>query len=320
MTFAPSTDVLLAASWDSKLRLYDTSTSTLVHTFAHEAPVLDGCFTDNTHGVGVGLDSRVQLYDFNRPNHVTLLGQHDAGIRCAEYSRDASVVLTGGWDKVVNGWDTRAPGAAVASMRLPGKCFSMSMGENRLVVGTSERRILCFDTRMLKALDPSKPEDSNTPPTFDRESFLRFQTRAVRCSPDGESFAVSSIEGRVAVDYFDSDAEGKKYAFKCHRMANTVFPVNCIAFHPFYGTFATGGCDGFVAIWDGKNKKRLCQLPSFPTSIAALCFNHDGTKLAVAASYTFEEGEKDAPQDQIYVKAVHDSEVKPKARSLVQGE
>lgn len=142
----------------------------------------------------------------------------------------------------------------------------------------------------------------------------------MRCSPDGESFAVSSIEGRVAVDYFDSDAEGKKYAFKCHRMANTVFPVNCIAFHPFYGTFATGGCDGFVAIWDGKNKKRLCQLPSFPTSIAALCFNHDGTKLAVAASYTFEEGEKDAPQDQIYVKAVHDSEVKPKARSLVQGE
>ena len=27
-----------------------------------------------------------------------------------------------------------------------------------------------------------------------------------------------------------------------------------------YGSFATGGCDGFVNVWDGTNKKRLCQV------------------------------------------------------------
>ncbi len=27
-----------------------------------------------------------------------------------------------------------------------------------------------------------------------------------------------------------------------------------------YGTFATGGCDGFVNVWDGNNKKRLYQV------------------------------------------------------------
>ena len=27
-----------------------------------------------------------------------------------------------------------------------------------------------------------------------------------------------------------------------------------------YNTFATGGCDGFVNVWDSENKKRLCQL------------------------------------------------------------
>eukprot|EP00961_Rhodomonas_salina_P281251 3800060-Rhodomonas_salina.1 len=25
---------------------------------------------------------------------------------------------------------------------------------------------------------------------------------------------------------------------------DTVYPVNALAFHPSYGTFATGGCDG----------------------------------------------------------------------------
>jgi hypothetical protein len=35
-----------------------------------------------------------------------------------------------------------------------------------------------------------------------------------------------------------------------------------------YNTFATGGSDGYVNIWDGYNKKRLCQFHRYPTSIA----------------------------------------------------
>lgn len=42
--------------------------------------------------------------------------------------------------------------------------------------------------------------------------------------------------------------------------ADVIYPVNAIAFHPKHGTFATGGSDGIVNIWDGANKKRLCQL------------------------------------------------------------
>jgi len=59
-----------------------------------------------------------------------------------------------------------------------------------------------------------------------------------------------------------------------------------------YGTFATGGCDGIINVWDGAQKKRLCQYPQYPTSIAAMDFNNDGSLLAIAASYTFEEGDK----------------------------
>ena len=45
-----------------------------------------------------------------------------------------------------------------------------------------------------------------------------------------------------------------------------------------------------VNIWDGKNKKRLWQSSAYSTGIASLAFNHDGTRLAIAASYTFEQG------------------------------
>ena len=55
-----------------------------------------------------------------------------------------------------------------------------------------------------------------------------------------------------------------------------------------HNTFATGGSDGFVNIWDGYNKKRLCQFHRFPTSIASLSFSADGTVLAIASSYMYE--------------------------------
>ena len=40
-------------------------------------------------------------------------------------------------------------------------------------------------------------------PEQERESSLRFQTRCVRCFPDATGFALSSIEGRIAMEYFD---------------------------------------------------------------------------------------------------------------------
>lgn len=74
------------------------------------------------------------------------------------------------------------------------------------------------------------------------------------------------------------------------------------------------GCDGVVNIWDPENKKRLFQITGYPTSVAALAFNHDGSQLAVAASYTYELGEKEHPADAIYVRQVQESEVRPKSR------
>lgn len=58
-------------------------------------------------------------------------------------------------------------------------------------------------------------------------------------------------------------------------------------------TFATGGCDGLVSVWDKDNKKRVSQFArKYPTSISSLSFAHDGTCVAIASSYTWEEGEK----------------------------
>ena len=41
------------------------------------------------------------------------------------------------------------------------------------------------------------------------------------------------------------------------------------------------------------SRKRIYQYRKFPTSISALDFSPDGSQLAIAVSYTYEEGERE---------------------------
>ncbi|CAN0218409.1 unnamed protein product, partial [Phaeothamnion confervicola] len=152
---------------------------------------------------------------------------------CLRFHAATGLLFSGGWDARVNCWDPRAPVPLRHTLAVPNKVFAMALSDSRVVIGTSGRQIVIYDVRNL-----SEPEQR-------RESSLKYQTRCIRCFPDGSGYAVGSIEGRVAVDFFDLDPtiQAQKYAFKCHRQGDTVYPVNAMAFHPRHGTFATGGCD-----------------------------------------------------------------------------
>jgi cell cycle arrest protein BUB3 len=170
------------------------------------------------------------------------------------------ILYTGGWDSMIYQWDPRSP-EPVGQFLQPGRIFDIDLTESSnnensspqplLVVATHERKVLVYDRRML-----SKTYQM-------RESPLRYMTRVVKCLPNGQGtsaiyyplikysnidhayylgFAISSIEGRIAVEYFDTEEESqvKKFAFKCHRQTvegeELVYPVNAIEFHPTYVT------------------------------------------------------------------------------------
>ncbi len=238
-----------------------------------------------------------------------MLGKHEKAVRTTLFNGEHGLLVTFGWDAFMRIWDQRQANALISSHEQPGKCFAASMVGHRAVVGTAGRHVLVWDVR-----HTAEPEQR-------RESSLKYQTRSVACYTDGTGFALASTEGRVAMEFFDPapDVQANKYAFKCHRATvrgvDTVYPVNALAFHPTFGTFASGGCDGLVNVWDGGNKKRLCQFRKYPTSIASLAFNNDGTKLAIASSYTFEEGERDHPLDEIFIRTITENEAKPKKSS-----
>jgi cell cycle arrest protein BUB3 len=205
---------------------------------------------------------------------------------------------------------------------LPGKPHALSASPSKVVVAMTGRIINIYDFNAIQQLFQTGSVDLN--PWQQRESSLRYLTRAVACMPNDAGYATSSIEGRVAVEWFEDTAESqaRKYAFKCHRQAapdgdgDIVYPVNALTFHPVHGTFASGGGDGTVALWDANAKRRLKQYQRFPNSVAALSFSADGKYLAIGVCPGFETGQQDyngAGQTSILIRELGDNEAKGKA-------
>ncbi|XP_068695816.1 mitotic checkpoint protein BUB3-like [Montipora capricornis] len=303
--FSPtSASFLVVSSWDTSVRLYDVQNNNMRLKYNHAHAVLDCCFQDGVHSFSGGLDNTLKVMDFNTSAE-QIVGMHEGPIRCVEFCAALGLIVTGSWDKNIKLWDPRIS-HCTGTYQQPEKVYTMASSDERLIVGTAGRRVMVWDLRNMGCVQQR------------RESSLKYQTRCIRTFPNKQGYVLSSIEGRVAVEYFDPSPEvqKKKYAFKCHRIKEdgmeNIYPVNAISFHNIHNTFATGGSDGFVNIWDGFNKKRLCQFHRYPTSISSLSFSNDGSLLAIASSYMYEEDEKDHSPDAIYIRRVSDAETKPK--------
>ncbi|KAG5349893.1 hypothetical protein C0989_001379 [Termitomyces sp. Mn162] len=183
-----------------------------------------------------GLDARTWA------NRVTEI----IGGKVSECFRESNALITGSWDRTLRFWDSRASSPQQSSHDTPERVYQIDLVNNTLVVAMASRLFNIYDIRKVDA------------PLRQRESSLKFMTRSLACMPDGEGYATASVEGRIAVEYFDPSpvVQEKKYAFKCHRQTindvGHVWPVNALAFHPMYNTFASAGSDATVSIWDHK--------------------------------------------------------------------
>jgi cell cycle arrest protein BUB3 len=231
-------------------------------------------------------------------------------------------LVSASWDCSLNLHNLKDPSSTPIKIPLPGKPHALSSSPTKVVVAMTGRIINIYDFDAIAALFAAGGTDLK--PWQQRESSLRYLTRAVACMPNDAGYATSSIEGRVAVEWFEDTAESRarKYAFKCHRQpapdgdGDIVYPVNALKFHPVHGTFASGGGDGTVALWDAEAKRRLKQYQKFPNSVAALAFSHDGKYLAVGVAPGFETGQEDYSgegQTAVIIRELGDSEAKGKS-------
>ncbi|KAI1318286.1 WD40-repeat-containing domain protein [Xylariaceae sp. FL0255] len=337
LVYAPTSPTrLLVSSWDKNVYLYDTTRSaddadshgSLLQTIEHRAPVMDVCFGESDdEAFSAGMDWQVLKLDLTS-GEKTVMSKHSAPVRRVVYSPQHSLLTSASWDSTLHIHDPKTPSQEHLSITLPGKPHALAASPSKLIVAMTSRLVHIYD---LAALSTALSSQTQTPPApwQERESSLKFLTRAVAAMPNDAGYATSSIEGRVAVEFFDASAESqsRKYAFKCHRQQQTqdgaaaatdvVYPVNALAFHPTYGTFASGGGDATVALWDADAKRRMKVYQKFPDSVAALAFAQGGRQLAVGVCPGFETGMEDYSGEgrtRILVRELGENEALPKGK------
>lgn len=255
----------------------------------------------------------------------TVMSEHTKPVRCVIYDREHQILVSASWDSTLHFHNLAAPDSPPAVVSLPGKPHAMAASPTKVVVAMTARLVHIFDLpSVAKQLLSSDSPDIK--PWQQRESSLKFLTRAVACMPNDAGYATSSIEGRVAVEWFEDSAESqaRKYAFKCHRQSapeeegggDVVFPVNALAFHHVYGkTFASGGGDGTVALWDAEAKRRMKQYQNFGDSVASLSFSSNGRYMAAGVCPGFETGQEDyngSGQTKVVIRELSETEAKGK--------
>lgn len=302
LRWSPRDPLVLTSSWDCSLRLYDASQRATKAVLRREAQILDCAFLGPTKALTGDLEGKLSLYDLERQAEVVNAPvAHESPIRCIEVLQRQNKIYTGGWDRTVKVWDPLL-NKPVGSVKVGAKVFCMDASNHKVMVGCSDKTINVLDVRKFDA------------PVYAREP-LKYQLRSLKCFADASGFVCGSVEGRVAWEYLEPSLASKKFAFKCHRQdvngSQVIHPVHALAFHP-KGTFVTGGGDGYVCMWDGTTKKRLWRTSDLGNAVTSLDFSADGSKLAIAVSYAYDEGEKATASPQILLHTVTPADVVPK--------
>ncbi|MBI1917639.1 MAG: WD40 repeat domain-containing protein [Planctomycetes bacterium] len=129
-----------------------------------------------------------------------------------------------------------------------------------------------------------------------RKEVHKFGIRALALSPDGSklvtggSYLIAKEWEGHSVKVWEAGSGRELWSFAAHPTRDGVNHVSCVAFLPDGGTFATGGYDGKVRLWDLKAKKEKAVFSGELGWSRTLAVSPDG-KVLVVAGY----GEDDGP-------------------------
>ncbi|KAK8886965.1 mitotic spindle checkpoint protein Bub3 [Tritrichomonas musculus] len=300
--FCPNNQKIISmTTWSGAIHLYDIESKEQIFNSTFNSPLICSTFVDDNSGndfstIAVG-DTEGSIYLINSSSSTTLKW-HTDGISSLSIFPETGLLLSSSWDKTLALWNTsQSPETSlIGHIDFNEKLmFASACSENRIVAYGHRNTVFVLDVR-----NPDHIER--------RVSSLGKQIRSFCISaPDHFGWAIGSIDGRVAIEYFgDIKHQAQRFSFSCNRHEEEektiVYPVSCLAFHPVTGILTSGSSKGSIYFWDIQNKRKLTEVQSpFNNSVAAIDYNKDGTLLAIAYSYTWEKGDIEHPEDRVLI-------------------
>ncbi|VDK82770.1 unnamed protein product [Litomosoides sigmodontis] len=274
---------LAVSSWEGAVRVYHFPAGPVTalekRVYTHAKPVLACTFFTKNDIASGGLDNLIKTYNMESGVE-SILGHHEAPVRCLEYCKEHNLVVSGGWDSAVMLWDTRSKNSAGFGNN-GDKVYAMDVHGYRILVGTKDRKIIVWDVRNL-----GEPEQI-------RDSPLKKNKYAFKCHREKDESGTEMIYPVNCIDF--------------HPVHNTFVTGGSDALVNIWDPFNRKRICQL-------HKFLIKIFFRFPTSIMSVSFNATGTQLAIAASYMNELKERPNPEPEstVVVRKITDVEARPK--------
>lgn len=296
ITFSPLDDQLLLSSFDGSVLLYRCQTPSgqivpkLMSKFHADAAVTSSVFLPSRSTFVGLLDGTVRQIDFE---NMKLTSPIDGDPKTST-NDTSSISQALNYLAAVPGQDSLVVASNYAGnlkyldvrtqrpvfQHKTSKIFALDTTARYVTLGQASQQVQIYDVRKWNL------------PCQTRTSGLKYQITALRNFPSGEGYVLSSLDGRVSVEYYDElpEVQQLKFAFKCHRHkdklkgTDSVYPVTTLRFHSQTNTLFTGGADGHVCLWDWQRRKRTKQFVAVDGAISHMDINHDESMLVVGTT------------------------------------
>ena len=289
--FSPfSDDILCTTTWSGELNVYSADSLSQIQTYHFDSPLISSCWINEQQLAAGSINGKVYF------SHGKTLENHSQGVSQVGFFPQLNLFFSTSWDGSIQVYDLQDY-SLKHSFYLEQKILTACHSSTAIVACTNKNMVYIIDL-----LSPYHIEY--------RVSSLQMQIRSICISrPEEYGWAVSSIDGRVAIEYFgDLRSQAQRFAFHSHRKEEEdgkiiVYPINSMAFHPTEeGLLATACSGGYINFWDILKKIKLNPIPfTCETSISAIDFSNDGTSLAIASSYMWDKGEIEHPPDRLLI-------------------
>ena len=262
IAFSPDGTQILSGSSDKTVRLWDTETGQLIHTFVgHTNDVTDIAFSPDGKQILSGSeDKTVRLWDTDSGQALHTLEGHTHYVNDIAFSPDGKQILSGSSDKTVRLWDTET---GLTLHTLEGHTYyvndiAFSPDGKQILSGSSDSTVRLWDTETGQLIHTL---EGHTDWVDD-----------IAFSPDGKRILSGSRDNTVRL-------WNTKTGQLIHTLEGHTDWVDDIAFSPDGKQILSGSSDKTVRLWDTNSGQLIHQLEGHTSLVDDIAFSPDGKQI-----------------------------------------
>jgi WD40 repeat protein/Tfp pilus assembly protein PilF len=263
MTFTPDGKMLLTASGDGTLKLWDASTGESLRALpGHTGEVAGVGVTPDGHQAVSAGDHTIRVWSMPDGKPVRTIDAATPKVFSLALSPNGQTIVTGGAGGVAKVWTLDGSPIATLPMGTPGRVLTVAFSPDgsRVITGGDDKQVRAWTTSDWKLqrvfVGHKAPIDQ------------------VLVAPDGQTLVSSSDDHTVELWHLES-------GHALQTLSLHTDEVWSIAVSPDGGTLMTGGKDARLGVWSlpfGKLKQEVALSPN--TLTPALAFSPDGVTAA----------------------------------------